>query len=186
MDSTLKFTSRRQALARYAPPAIFFHWAIACLIALAYAMVITRGYLPRTSPARPWIMNIHEWAGTLVITLAVPRLLWRLIKGAPPALPDLTWWQRLLSSVVHLLLYLFFFAQPILGYLIINASGHGLRIAPGIQTPQFIGADKAMHHTLVTFHVTLGTAFYWVIGLHALAALWHHYFRRDDTLRRML
>jgi len=25
-----------------------------------------------------------------------------------------------------------------------------------------------------------------VIGLHVLAAIWHHAFRRDDTLKRML
>jgi len=27
---------------------------------------------------------------------------------------------------------------------------------------------------------------YWLIGLHAAAALFHHYVVRDDTLRRML
>ncbi|MGT2493258.1 hypothetical protein ACU4GD_29165 [Cupriavidus basilensis] len=28
-------------------------------------------------------MSVHEWAGALVIVLAVPRLLWRLLGGAP-------------------------------------------------------------------------------------------------------
>ena len=32
----------------------------------------------------------------------------------------------------------------------------------------------------------IGQAFYWVIGAHIVAALWHHLFRRDDTLKRML
>jgi len=35
-------------------------------------------------------------------------------------------------------------------------------------------------------HGTVGDVFYWVIGLHIVAALWHHLMRRDDTLRRML
>ena len=35
-------------------------------------------------------------------------------------------------------------------------------------------------------HVTVAEVFYWVIGLHILAALWHHFGRRDDTLKRML
>ena len=30
------------------------------------------------------------------------------------------------------------------------------------------------------------TAGYFLIGLHAAAALYHHYIRRDDTLKRML
>jgi cytochrome b561 len=28
--------------------------------------------------------------------------------------------------------------------------------------------------------------FYYVIGLHIAAALWHHLVRRDNTLQRML
>ncbi|MCO8649276.1 cytochrome b, partial [Burkholderia multivorans] len=31
----------------------------------------------------------------------------------------------------------------------------------------------------------IGNAFYFVIGLHALAALYHHFIKRDDVLRRM-
>ena len=34
-------------------------------------------------------------------------------------------------------------------------------------------------------HELIGTAFYWVVGLHVAAALYHHLIRRDDTLRRM-
>jgi cytochrome b561 len=35
-------------------------------------------------------------------------------------------------------------------------------------------------------HETLGTIGYFLIGLHAAAALVHHYVYKDDTLRRML
>jgi cytochrome b561 len=35
-------------------------------------------------------------------------------------------------------------------------------------------------------HGWVGTIFYYVIGLHILGALWHHFGRRDDTLRRMV
>jgi len=35
-------------------------------------------------------------------------------------------------------------------------------------------------------HETVATIGYFLIGLHALAALYHHYVRKDDTLRRML
>jgi cytochrome b561 len=190
MDNAIKFRSPGSPLSssgRYAPPAIFFHWAIALLIVIAYAAVITKGYLPRGSAPRAVSMTIHEWAGVAVLVLAVPRLLWRLIKGAPGALPDQGWLLRALSSAVHLLLYLFLFAQPVLGYLTLNAGGHALTI-PGldIALPQLIGKDVEMRRSIKEIHETLGSAFYWVIGLHALAALWHHYFRRDDTLRRML
>lgn len=190
MDNAIKFRSPGSPLSpvgRYAPPAIFFHWAIALLIVIAYAAVITKGYLPKGSAPRALSMAIHEWAGTLALLLAVPRLLWRLVKGAPAALPGQSWMVRAGSAVVHLLLYLFIFAQPVLGYLTLNAGGHVLTI-PGLDValPQFIAQDDAARRAIKDIHETVGNAFYWVIGLHALAALWHHYFRRDDTLRRML
>ncbi|BDD91305.1 cytochrome b [Pandoraea sp. XJJ-1] len=190
MDNTIKFRSRGSSLLpgeRYAPTSVFFHWVIALLIVIAYAAVIIKGYLPRGSAPRALSLTIHEWAALAVLVLAVPRLLIRLIKGAPAALPGQAWWARAGSSAAHLLLYLFMFAQPVLGYLTLNAQGHPLTI-PGldIALPQFIAKDEQTGRSIKEIHETIGNAFYWVIGFHALAALWHHYFRRDDTLRRML
>ncbi len=34
--------------------------------------------------------------------------------------------------------------------------------------------------------VLLASIFYYVIGLHAIAAIWHHFVRKDNTLKRML
>jgi cytochrome b561 len=49
-----------------------------------------------------------------------------------------------------------------------------------------LAPDKGLAHRLEDLHGTIGEIFYWVIGLHILAALYHHWWRRDDTLRRML
>ena len=47
-----------------------------------------------------------------------------------------------------------------------------------------------MHFDLVDmlkeWHVTLANLGYFVIGLHALAALMHHYYWKDNTLLRMM
>jgi cytochrome b561 len=61
---------------RYSKPAIFFHWAIFLLVALAYLAIEIRG--PKGSDSRLLWTAVHFWAGTLVLTLAVFRLLWRL------------------------------------------------------------------------------------------------------------
>ncbi|WP_343212439.1 cytochrome b/b6 domain-containing protein [Arenimonas sp.] len=45
--------------------------------------------------------------------------------------------------------------------------------------------DAALAARLEDLHELLGTAFYYVVGLHVAAALYHHFVRRDDTLRRM-
>ncbi len=52
--------------------------------------------------------------------------------------------------------------------------------------PALLPLNRDLAHTLEDLHGTVGTIFYWVIGLHIVAALWHHLKRKDDTLKRML
>ena len=46
--------------------------------------------------------------------------------------------------------------------------------------------DKALAETIEEIHKTVGNIGYFLIGLHTVAALYHHYFMRDNTLRRIL
>jgi cytochrome b561 len=55
-----------------------------------------------------------------------------------------------------------------------------------IMIPPLLGENKTLEHTLEDLHVLIGQTFYWVIGLHVLVALYHHFVRRDDTLKRLL
>ena len=55
-----------------------------------------------------------------------------------------------------------------------------------IELPPLIGPDEARAESLEELHKTVGTIGYWLIGLHAAAALFHHYVQRDNTLTRML
>ncbi|QYY30822.1 MULTISPECIES: cytochrome b [Cupriavidus] len=170
---------------RYDGLAIFFHWAVFLLIAAAYAAIELKGFAGKGSPARSLAMAAHEWTGLLVLVLAVPRLLWRLVRGAPPAEPG-SRWMHLAGEAMHWVLYLFIFAQPILGLLTLNAGGHVLTLPGlGLQIPAWVGPDDALKDQLEEIHETLGNAFYLVIGLHAMAALFHHYMLGDNTLRRM-
>ena len=177
--------STPSTLARYSGPAVFFHWAVFLLIATAYAAIELKGFLPKGSASRALSMSVHTWAGALVLVLAVPRLLWRLARGAPAPEPGPRWMQ-LLGSAMHLVLYLFIFVQPVLGLLALNAGGHLLTVPGlGIELPALVAQSKDLKEILEDVHGTLGTAFYTVIGLHAIAALFHHYMLGDNTLRRM-
>jgi cytochrome b561 len=40
--------------------------------------------------------------------------------------------------------------------------------------------------SLEDLHKLLGSIFYYVIGLHVVAAIWHHFVRKDNTLKRMM
>lgn len=155
------------------------------LVATAYAAVELKGLAESGSGARMLAMDVHKWAGMLVLLLAVPRLGWRLVAGAPAPEPGPAWMARL-GRAMHVLLYLFLFAQPLVGLLALNAGGHAL-IVPGTDfpIPALIAPSPDIRTLLKTGHAWTGNGFYTLIGLHALASLFHHYMLGDDTLRRM-
>lgn len=167
---------------RYSSPAIFFHWAIFLLVALAYLAIEIRG--PKGSDSRAFWMNVHLMAGTFVLVLSVLRVLWRVVSRVPEAIPQATL-LRWLSKLAHVALYVFIIAQPLLGIMMVNMGGKPVSLDwLGVSFTLF-GPDKALRPTIKEAHELIGNAFYFVIGLHALAALYHHFIRRDDVLRRM-
>ena len=105
---------------RYSSPAIFFHWAVFLLVALAYLAIEIRG--PKGSDSRVFWMNVHLTAGTLVLVLSVLRVLWRAVSRVPPPIPQAAL-LRWLSKLAHVALYVFIIAQPLLGIMMINLGG---------------------------------------------------------------
>ena len=172
--------------ARYSSPARWFHWTIFACVALAYLLVNLLDIPARGSEARTLIMQGHIVAGLVVLALALPRLLHRLRNAPPPITPPTASWEASLSRLTHAALYAFLIVQPLLGLLTIFAGGHGIAIPfTGLQIPSPMSADRALSHQFEDIHSWIGTIFYYVIGLHILGALWHHFVRHDDTLRRM-
>lgn len=167
---------------RFSRPAILLHWAIFVLVALAYLAIEIRG--PKGSASRIFWTATHFWAGFSVLILSIVRVAWRSYRSPPAPEADLPILQ-LLSKASHLALYIFIIAQPILGILTVNLGGHPVNL-PGLGSFTVIGPDHDLAKTVKNIHETLGNVFYWVIGLHALAALWHHFVKRDNTLRRII
>ena len=84
-------------------------------------------------------------------------------------------------------LYAFLVVMPLLGLATAWSDGKALYLPfTDIAVPALLPQDKALAAQLEELHGSIGEFFYWVIGLHVLAALYHHWLRRDDTLRRML
>ena len=172
--------------ARYSPAQRRLHWLMFLLVAVAYLAIETRGNFERGSLTRTLAVQGHFWVGLVLLALALPRILLRLRRGAPPITPPLPAWQAWPARFLHLALYAFLLVQPVLGLMTVWTDGKQVMV-PFTQAvlPALMAPDEALAHTLEDLHVTLGSLFYWVIGLHAAAALFHHFLRRDDTLTRM-
>ena len=173
--------------ARYAPVLRGLHWLMAVLLLAAYLLIEQRGLFPRGSGGRAAMMQGHYWAGLSILVLVFLRVAERARRGAPPVVPPLPRWQAMPAKLLHLALYAFFFAMPLLGLATAWSDGKQVLLPfTGVALPPLLPTDRALAHRLEDLHGTIGELFYWVIGAHVLAALWHHWMRRDDTLRRML
>ncbi|MCQ4165630.1 cytochrome b [Tahibacter harae] len=172
---------------RYALPLRALHWATVAVIAVVYLVAEFRGYLPREGGQRALAMQWHMFLGLFVLLLVLPRIGLRLVQPAPPILPPPARLLRWAALATHLLLYAFLIAQPVLGLITAQSAERAVAIPmTDWALPALVGRDPGLHETAEELHEWLGTAFYFVIGLHAAAALWHHFAVRDNTLRRMV
>lgn len=172
---------------RYTAKARWLHWLMAVLIVLAYVLILSRGQFAKGSDPRLFVVQSHFWVGIVVLVLAFFRLAERR-RHAPPAItPPLEGALHAAATITHYALYAFFFAQPLLGLFTVLLERGALPVPlTAITIPAPFDINKDTAEMLEHYHVLLGTIFYYVIGLHVLAALWHHVVRKDNTVRRMV
>lgn len=163
------------------------HWSMFALVALAYATINLRSAFERGSAPRLLMVESHFLLGMLVLLLVVPRLVARWLSPKPPIAPPLPVALRVGSQVGHALLYGFLIVQPLLGMAsrLLGGRGIGLPFTTAVIPWPFAWVNKEWSGMLEQAHEWLGTAFYWVIGLHIAAALWHAWIRRDNALQRI-
>jgi superoxide oxidase len=170
---------------RYSPISIAMHWLMLLLIVAVYACIELREFYPKGSDPREALKMWHFMLGLSVWILIWVRLFFIFKGQRPPILPTPPSWQQLLAKAVHILLYLLMIGLPILGWLMLSAKG---KVIPffGLELPALIGQNKDFGDLIKEIHETGGTVGYYLIGLHAVAGLFHHYVMRDNTLIRML
>jgi cytochrome b561 len=127
----------------------------------------------------------HFMLGLSVLALALLRLLVNVTRSAPPIVPEPPKWQQLSAKLMHLALYALMLGTPLLGWLLLSAAGKPIPFF-GLQLPALIAQSKDTAGFIKEIHETVANAGYLLIGLHAAAALYHHYGVRDNTLQRML
>lgn len=171
---------------RYGMLTIGLHWLVLVVLIGVFAAIELREVFPSGSEMRGLMMQTHFSLGMLVVLLTLARLAARAIGGPAPAIePAPAGWQVALAKGLHLALYVLMIAMPLIGWLMVNAGGRSLFFF-GMELPALVGADKEFRDTLKEIHEVGGNLFYILVGLHAVAALVHHHFLRDNTLRRML
>lgn len=170
---------------RFGSMAIGLHWLMLVILIAVYACINLTDLYPKGSAPREALKTWHFMLGLTVLLLVVLRLLNRLAGGNPVVSVPLPPWQRRLAGAIHFALYALMLAMPILGWMVLSAAGKPVPFF-GAQLPALLAENKDLAEQLKEVHETIGTIGYFLIGAHALAALFHHYITRDNTLLRML
>ena len=173
------------------------HWSVAILFLCAYCAVYYRHWFTDSDTTANWVaLQLHLSFGITTAVFVLLRLIWtfRDQRPGPAAGPR---WQQSSAKLMHRLLYFFMIAMPLTGYL---GTGVAVDFFGLLTIPKF--ADTPLYRILVTemlqldwesfeapvdfFHKQSGAWLVWVlIALHAGAALYHHFVKRDEVMLRM-
>ena len=161
------------------------HWLIVVLVLAMATLGLVMVDLPNT-PSTARLYALHKSIGLTILALMLLRLAWRLHAGAPRALAGIPAWQRRLATATHAALYGLLFAMPLTGWLINSSSGFPLRWFGLFRVPQWGARDDVLNAWAKGSHELLFWTLVALALVHAAAAIWHHVFRGDATLARML
>lgn len=167
---------------QYDGATIGFHWITAVLVAVLWCLGQTLDWFPRGVP-RAAALSTHIVLGASLVCVLLLRLFWRGSAGRhlPPADPG---FMGVVAQLGHTALYLLLIAVLAVGLGVEWLRGdtiYGLFTVPGLAP-----TDRAVRHAFTGLHNMLANILLIIAGLHALAALVHHYLLRDGVLRRMV
>ena len=162
-----------------------FHWWMAALIFAQFALgpMAANWHL---SPTKLQLFIWHKSIGMLILVLLVARLWWRAA-SVTPALPDaMRAWERRAAQASHGLLYALLIALPMSGWVINSAANIPFRIFGLVRLPAITQPDQEAAELFERVHVGLVIVLVLLLVVHVVAALRHHFVKRDAVLARML
>lgn len=174
---------------RYSGVAIALHWVLGLALIGLFGFGLYMTGLP-FSPARLKYFNWHKWIGMSILILSVLRLLWRLTHR-PPELPAavtraMPRWQQVAHAGTHHLMYLLFFAVPLLGWIYSSAAGFPIVLFGQLPLPDLIGKSPELAEALKPWHGYAAYALAALVVLHVAAVFKHQFIDRDGLLSRMI
>lgn len=171
---------------RYGWVSITLHWGVALAVFGLFALGLWMVGLDYYSSWRKDAPDLHKSIGLTLFAFMILRLLWRFISPPPLSPANHGALTRLGAKLGHGLLYVGLFALMISGYLISTADGVGIPVFGLFEVPALISGLPDQADVAGVVHLYLAWALVIFAGVHAVAALKHHFIDRDATLTRML
>lgn len=178
MDIILKNTTNSYGLV-----AKLLHW----IIGIMFIGMITIGFVMSSfeDPViKGKVYNLHKATGVLLLFLVSLRFLWMLINIKVLLPSELPQWQKIAATVNINALYLLMFLMPISGLAMSILSGRSIDMY-GLFTINSFVQDATLAKVFYAIHMNSAIILAGLVILHILAAIYHHFIRKDNVLRRM-
>lgn len=168
----------------YGAVAKILHWLIFALLAAQYGIAWTMPDID-SHTEDTGLVALHLSVGTAILALVLVRFAWRIGHPVEPLREGIPPVMVLAGRAMHWLLYALLLVLPFLGWA--AASAHGWPISLlGLPLPELLPTGARIGFRLGDVHALLANVLLYLVGLHVVAALYHHFFRRDRVLVRML
>jgi cytochrome b561 len=169
----------------YGAVAKSLHWLIVALLVVQFAIAWTMPDIGRgTKPEG--LISLHLSFGMLILLVVIVRLAWRLTHPVPLLSDNVPPWQHRAAQALHFLLYAILIALPMMGWANANARDWDVSLFGIIHLPRIVATRSGLGMALGDVHSNFAIILLVLVGLHLLAALYHHLMLRDRVLLRML
>ncbi len=161
------------------------HW----ISALSVIALFASGYwMVELDYSSQWYIRAphwHESVGILLIGLTLFRLFWRRIAGSPSSIVSHSKIEKKASALMIFILYAALFSVLISGFLITSANDKAIAVFDWFNVSPLVLAIKNQEDIAGLVHYYVAYGIIVLAVLHAAAALKHHFFDKDNTLKRM-
>jgi cytochrome b561 len=171
---------------RYGAVAQLLHWTIVVLVITQFVLAEIAEDQPALSLEKLAVLARHKSVGMTILMLALIRLLWRWANPVPALPAGVPGWQARVARITHVALYTLIIAQPLSGWLMSSAKAYSVSWFGLFEFPNLVAKSESTFDAMHETHEVLATLLAVVAIVHAAAALKHHFYDRDDVLKRML
>ncbi|MGP8306814.1 cytochrome b [Vibrio sp. YIC-376] len=160
------------------------HWLSAICIVGLFAVGLWMVDLSYYSAWYRTAPDYHRSVGILLAIATLVRIVWKHMSASPK--PEGKPLEVTAAKFAHSLMYLLLITIFVSGYLISTSDGRGIEVFNWFTVPGAGELFPNQSDLAGAIHFYVAWAVILIAGLHALAALKHHFIDKDNTLRKML
>ena len=169
---------------RYNAVTRWIHWLTALLVVATFILG-PEDLDEAENLVGDWSVQVHETLGLVVFGLSVFRIVWMLFFQPRLHIP-MSAIMSISAKTLQAALYLLLLAVPLTAVFGIWLNGDALNLFGNTRIMPPFTTMKTTGELLLDLHSVLADLLMWLAGVHAGAALFHHYILKDTVLKSMM